>query len=149
MTLHKLMPEAAAAESTRPFAGGISLQHEDYSIAQAIVKSGAVRTFGEVATHFPIHRLVRCAVRGNMEDLFDDLALSMGLAPQRLHTGHLLLAGSGVFVEVSGSVKSGYCSVAAQIWADSRLRAEDTRAAMMRILGDRRVLESTFVIDWH
>ena len=144
-----MMPEAAPAESARAFAGGVSLQHKEYSIALAIVKSGAVRAFGDVATHFPIHRMVRCAVRGSMEDLFDDLALSMGLAPQRMHAGHLLLAGSGVFVEVSGSLKSGYCSVTAQIWADSRLRAEDTRGAMMRIIGDRRVLESTFVIDWH
>jgi hypothetical protein len=132
-----------------PLAGGISIDHEEYSLARAIVKARGLHSFGGVAGYFPIHRLVRWAVRGSMEDVFDDLALSMGLTPQRIHTGSLLLAGAGVFAEVGGSQKSGYCSCVAEIWADGKSRAEDTRAAMMRIVGERRILDRTFVIDWH
>jgi hypothetical protein len=147
MTLHKLMPEST--ESTRSLAAGISINHREYSLARAIVKARALQAFDNVAAHFPIHRVVRCVVRGSMEDVFDDLALSMGLTPQRLYTGSLLLVGPGVLAHIVGAPKSGYCSCTAEIWADSKLRAEETRAALLRVVGDRRILEETFVIDWH
>jgi hypothetical protein len=148
MTLHKLIPEAAA-EAVRTVPGTISLQHREYSLAQLIVKARTLQTLGDVAAHFPIHRLLRCTVRGSMQDVFDDLALSIGLMPQRLDAGELLLAGPGVFVCVTGYLKSGYCSFVAEIWSDGKSRAEETRAAIMRILGDRRIVDPTFVIDWH
>ena len=87
-------------------------------------------------------------MRGNLEDVFDDLALCLGITPQRLGIGDLLLAGPGVFVHVAGSLKSGYCSCIAEIWADGKVRAEEVRAALLRIIGERRILDQTFVIDW-
>jgi hypothetical protein len=148
MTLHKLMPEAATPASGKPLLGGISLQYREFSLAHTIVKARALQAFSEIAANFPIYRLFRCAVRGNLEDLFDDLALSLGITPQRLGIGDLLLAGAGVFVHVAGSLKSGYCSCIAEIWADGKLRAEEIRVALMRIIGERRILDQTFVIDW-
>jgi energy-coupling factor transporter ATP-binding protein EcfA2 len=148
MTLHKLMPESAA-ESARALAAGISIDHREYSLARAILKGRALQSFDSMVGNFPIHRLVRCVVRGSMEDVFDDLALSMGLIPQRLYTGSLLLAGPGVIAYVNGSAKAGYCSCTAEIWADSKSRADEARGTMMRIIGDRRMRDETFVIDWH
>jgi hypothetical protein len=142
------MPESAA-ESARALAAGISIDHREHSLAHAIVKTRALQAFDIGPAPFPIHRRVRCPVRGSMEDVFDHLALSMGLVPQRFDTGSLLLGGPGVFAHAAGSPKSGYCSFNAEIWADSKARAEDTRAAMFRIIGDRRILDETFVIDWH
>src|ERR1700680_1014247 len=133
MTLHKLMPESAA-ESARALAAGISIDHREHSLAHAIVKTRALQAFDIGPAPFPIHRRVRCPVRGSMEDVFDHLALSMGLVPQRFDTGSLLLGGPGVFAHAAGSPKSGYCSFNAEIWADSKARAEDTRAAMFRII---------------
>jgi hypothetical protein len=92
MTVHRLNPEVTA-ESARWRAGDVQIGLEEHSIAQAIVKARALQSFGDVTTRYPIHRLVRCAVRGNLGEVFDDLALSTGLTPQRLHTGMLLLDG--------------------------------------------------------
>src|SRR6185312_7516988 len=44
----------------------------------------AVQALGVASGHYPIDRVVRCAVRRNLEEVFDDLALSMSLLPQRL-----------------------------------------------------------------
>jgi nucleotide-binding universal stress UspA family protein len=148
MTVHRLNPDVAA-ESARWLAGGVQIGLEEHSIAQAIVKARALQSFGNVTARYPIHRMVRCAVRGNLEEVFDDLALSTGLTPQRLHTGMLLLDGPGVFVHATGSLKSGYCSCVAEIWAEGKARAEDVGATVLRVVGDRRIREPTFVIDWH
>ncbi len=147
MTIHKLNPESAT-EGARPFAVGISVQYRQWSIAEAIVKSRAVQGLGAGAGHYPIHRVVRCAVRRNLEDVFDELALSMGLLPQRLDTGSLLLDGPGVFVHAWGTRKSGYCSCNAEVWADSRSRADEIRASILRIVDDRRIRDQMFMIDW-
>ena len=142
------MPESDA-ESARALAAGISIDHEEYSLARVILKRRALHAFDCAVGDFPIHRLVRCVVRGSIEDVFDDLALSMGLTPQRLASGSLLLVGPGLIADINGSAKAGYCSCTAEIWADGKSRAEDARATMLRIIGDRRMLEQTFVIDWH
>ena len=41
----------------------------------------------------------------------------MGLIPQRLYSGSLLLAGPGAIAYINGSAKAGYCSCIAEIWA--------------------------------
>ncbi len=147
MTIHKLNPEPAT-EGAGALAVGFSIQHREWSIADAIVKARAVQAVGDAVGRYPIHRMVRCAVRGNIEDVFDDLALSAGLSPQRLDASSLLLDGPGVFVYASGSRKSAYCSCSAEIWADSKARAEETRSSILRVVGDRRVRDQMFVIDW-
>lgn len=148
MTIHKLNPEPTV-EGGQSFSLAVSIQHEEWSIAKAILKTRAVQSLGEAVARYPIHRLVRCSVRRNLEDVFDDLALSMGLAPQRLDTGSLLLHGPGVFAHALGTRKSGYCSCTAEIWADSKSRAEETRAAILRIVGEQLIRDQMFVIDWH
>src|SRR6185437_3100402 len=147
MTIHKLNPEPAT-EGARPLAVGFSVQYREWSIADAILKARTVQAVGDAVGRYPIHRLVRCAVRGNIEDVFDDLALSAGLAPQRLDIASLLLDGPGVFAYASGARKSGYCSCSAEIWTDSKARAEETRSAILRVVGDRRVRDPMFQIDW-
>src|SRR5690242_13652047 len=119
MTIHKLIPESPI-EAARPFETGVDLQMREWAIAQAIVKTRALRSFSVGAAFYPIHRDVSCAVRGRLEALFDDLALEMSMCAQRLDVGNLLLDGPGVFVHAWGAQKSGYCSCTAEIWADSK-----------------------------
>lgn len=148
MTIHKINPDRVNAES-RPFSVGVSFQHELYDLAEAVFKTRAIQAFDSVATRYPIHRLVRCAARRKLEDVFDDLALNMELAPQRLDTGSLLLDGPGAFIHAEGRRKVDYCSCTFNVWADSKTRAENIRADILRIVGDQRVREEMFVIDWN
>jgi hypothetical protein len=122
MTIHKLSPERAPAEP-RLFSVGVSFQHDLYDLAETVIKTRAIQAFESAATRYPIHRVVRCAARRKLEDVFDDLALNLGLAPQRLDAGTLLLDGDGTFVSAEGRRKAGYCSCHFNMWTQSRARA--------------------------
>ena len=59
MTLHKL---------------NITFQQESYSLVDTVVNSRALQALEVATTNHPIHRTLRCAARGKLERLFDDLA---------------------------------------------------------------------------
>ena len=148
MTLHKLNP-AAATESLQPLVANLGINQREYALAHAIVKARAVQASGLAVTGFPIYRNVNFAVRGTVEDVFDDFALQAGMVPQRLSAGELFLTGPGAFASMHGYRKSDYCSCAAEIWADSPARVQEVRATLQKIVDARRVLQRTFIIDWH
>jgi hypothetical protein len=126
----------------------ISLSYRDHNLDDAIIKARLLRNFRADSTRYPIYRSLRCTARATLQSLFDDLALATGLAAQRLNTGHIIFDGPGVFASVFGAKKSGYCSVTGEIWADSKARAEEVRATMLKVVGNRRVVATTFTLDW-
>src|SRR5690348_7393236 len=148
MTIHKLIPDSQS-EAARPFEAGIGLNLDEWSLAQAVVKARALQSFASTATRYPIHRYMSCAARGTLRSLIDDLALGMGLCAQRLDVGNLLLDGPGVFMQVWGSKKSGYCSCSAKIWAEDKPRVDEIRTALLKIVGERRILAPRVTLDWH
>lgn len=105
MNLHKLNADRAAYEPSA-LAVGLTFQHELYDLADAVVKTRAIRALENVAVRYPVYRLFRCAARRKLEDVFDDLALRAGLAALRLDEGALLLDGPGVFVQADGRRKA-------------------------------------------
>lgn len=143
-----MMSDDQAAQR-RPFNVGVSFSHDLYDLGEAVFKTRAIQAFESVATRYPIHRRVRCAVPRALQDVFDDLALNAGLAAQRLDSGSLLLDGHGVFVHAEGRRKAGYCSCTINIWADSKESAEHTRRAILHAAGERNPPEHMFVVDWH
>jgi hypothetical protein len=148
MTIRKLNAEAPTDE--RPAMSNlISLNYQEHHLDNAIIKARLLRTFRADPAHYPIYRSLRCTARATLESLFDDLALATGLSAQRLGTGQIMFDGPGVFASVWGAKKSGYCSVTGEIWAESKARAEDVRATMLKVVGNRRVLATTFTLDWH
>jgi energy-coupling factor transporter ATP-binding protein EcfA2 len=132
----------------RPFDVRVNFGYEPYDLADAVVQSRAIQAFDSAVASYPIHRLVRCAARRPLEQVFDDLALKSGLVAQRLRAGSLLLDGKGVFVQAEGRRKAGYCSCTFAIWAESIELAEATRDSLFRIVGDERVRDQLFIVDW-
>lgn len=149
-TNNKNQSEAAERwqASRRPFAVGVNFHYEPMDLADAVVQSRAVQAFDGAVASYPIHRLVRCAARRPLEGVFDDLALKSGLTAQRLNAGALLLDGDGVFVQADGRRKADYCSCIFNIWARSVERAEEVRARLFAVVGDERVRDQMFVVDW-
>ena len=127
----------------------IALRGDLGDLADTILKVRALQAFDWGARRFPIHRRVRYAARRPLEDLFDDLALRAGLDAQRLDTASLLLDGPGVFVEARGKRKTDYSSGTFDIWAASIERLEAIRAGLLDIVGEQRVRQEIFTIDWH
>lgn len=133
----------------RPFNVGLTFSHDFYDLGEAVFKTRAIQAFENVATRYPIHRLVRCAVPRRLVDVFDDLAMNAGLAAQRLDSGTLLLDGPGVFVHADGKRKADYCSCTFNVWADSKERARNARALLLQAVGERHLPEEMFVVAWN
>jgi hypothetical protein len=148
MSVHKLNPERQPPEP-RQVSVGVSFQQESYALVDTVVNARALQALEIAVAHHPIYRLVRCAARGKLEEIFDDLALKMGLTAQRLAMGTLLLDGSDVFVHAEGKMNSGYCSCCFNVWAATPSRTHEISAQLFRIVGDRRIREQMFIMDWH
>jgi len=147
MSIHKLVPERGSPEA-KPIGVSVAFNHDLYDLGEAVMKTRAIQAFENAATRYPIHRLFRCATSRKLQDVFDDLALNAGLAPQRLDTGSLLLDGHGVFVSAEGCRKADYCSCTFNIWAEGKERLEETRLALLHAVGPCRVRDQMFVVDW-
>jgi len=147
MTLHKLNADVAP-EALPPLDIGVTLNHREYRFVDTIVRARAARAISGAPTRYPVHRLIRCAVRSKLEPLFDDIALKVGIDAHRLEEGWVLLDGPGLFASVWGAWKAGYSSFVAHVWADSPPRAEELRDTLLATIGERRVLEQMFVINW-
>jgi SpoVK/Ycf46/Vps4 family AAA+-type ATPase len=127
----------------------LALRADLADLADTVLKVRALQAFDCSARTFPVHRNVRYAVRRPIEELFDDLALNTGLVAQRLDTASLLLDGAGVFVSAHGRRKTDYSSGEFNIWAESLERMEAIRTRLLEIVGEQRVREEIFTIDWH
>src|SRR4029077_13247655 len=59
----------------------LSLQGD---LAQTLIQLRAIQTFDTRAMNYAIQRTVRCAARRPIDELFDDLALHMGMTAHRV-----------------------------------------------------------------
>jgi ATPase family associated with various cellular activities (AAA) len=148
MSIHKLNTEQGS-NGVAPLNVGLSFQHDLYDLADSVIKTRAMRMLESGVSRYAIHRSVRCAARRTLEQIFDDLALSMGLQALRLDEGSLLLDGSGVFIRAEGRRKSDYSSCSFDVWSDSVARAETTRKKLFEIVGEQINRDNMFTIDWH
>ena len=148
MSIYKLPTERAGRDN-----GGasvnIALNTELYDIAGAVVRARAVRACDLATRSLPVFRLLRWSVHRKVNDLFDDLALDVAFSAQRIGAGAALLSAPGLFISASGHDKGSYCSCVFQVWAESRLRADEAAERLQSIAGDLRLRDETFVIDWH
>jgi ATPase family associated with various cellular activities (AAA) len=127
----------------------LSLVQEIYDVSDAIVRTRAIQAFDHAAKAYPIHRIVRCAVRRKIAPVFDDLALHMDCAAQRMDVGTLLLDGPGVFIGGEGYTKGEYISCTFRVWTDTLARLEEVRQRLFRVIGDKRLRDQMFVVDWN
>jgi hypothetical protein len=146
MSLHKLLPEKSDAATMGVC---VSLNHELSDIGDAIVHTRAIQAFDHAAKAYPIHRMVRCAVRRKLVAVFDDLALQMNCAAQRIDEGALLLDAPGTFIYAGGYTKGDYVSCWFRVWTDSLARSEEIRQRILRVVGDQRLRDQMFVVDWN
>ena len=147
MTIHKLNAEAAP-KARPPLDIGVVVSHREHHLPNTILHARIAREMSCAPARYPIHRLVRCAVRSKLEPLFDDIAMKAGAEAHRLESGWVLLDGAGLFASVWGAWKAGYSSFVANVWAESPARAQALHDTMLQIIGDRRVLEPMFIINW-
>jgi hypothetical protein len=126
----------------------LTVRADPDDLAGTLLNLRALKAFSRAPARYPIHRVVRCAARGEVAELFDDLALCTGLAAQRFDSGALLLDGSGVFASLQGKPKARYTSCTFTLWTDTPERARKVEELLLTIIGERRMREETFTMDW-
>lgn len=126
----------------------LALRVDLEDLPSTVLNMRALRAFSLAAARYPIHRVVCCAARGAVAEIFDDLALHSGLAAQRLGSGSLLLDGPGVLAILKGSPKARYTSCRFTVWTDTPDHARVVEGMLLGIIGERRMREETFTIDW-
>jgi hypothetical protein len=132
-----------------PFNLNSSLSMDIYELSDLVLKNRFVESLQAGVTRYPIHRSLNFAARLKLQDLMDDLALDLGLAAQRIAEDAMMLDGEGVFITVRGGHKPRYCSCWFEIWAADIDHAEQARAAILARVGDARITEPMFSVDWH
>jgi len=127
----------------------LALRSDVANIVDALLTLRALQALDHGAGCYPVYRLVRSATRRPVEELFDDLALRSGLAAHRLGETALLLDGAGAIVSERGRRKTEYSSLTFAIWAVSKASLASVRDRLLAVVGDQRIREETFTIDWH
>jgi hypothetical protein len=134
---------------TEPSRLQAGLNHDIWDFADLALKTQFARALEEGASRYPIHRSLRFAARVDLEQLFDGIALQLGWQAQRLNSGTMILSSKGLFMSGYGGRKADYCSCYFGIWADSAERAAKAREAILAHVGQARIAEPMFSIDWH
>jgi hypothetical protein len=127
----------------------LAVRSEVRNVLDALLALRSLQALDHGAACYPVYRLVRSATRRPVEELFDDLALRSGLVAHRLGETALLLDGVGAVVSARGHRKTDYSSLTLAIWAVSTASLTSVRDRLLGIVGDQRIREETFTIDWH
>jgi len=127
----------------------LTLQADLESLADSILGLRAFQALDDLPSLFPIHRVLRFAVRRPIEEVFDDLALHAAPRAQRIDEGAAVFEGDGFLASAKGRRKTGYTSGTVRVWARDLVRLREVEADILRAIGDQLVREEQFTIDWH
>jgi len=127
----------------------LTLQADLDSLADSMLGMRAIQALDNYPSLFPIHRVLRFAVRRPLEEVFDDLAVHAAPRGQRLEAGAVVFEGEGFLATASGRRKTGYTSGTVRVWARDLVRLREVEADILRAIGDQMVREEQFTIDWY
>jgi SpoVK/Ycf46/Vps4 family AAA+-type ATPase len=126
-----------------------SLTYQAWDLSGLLINARLAKAVDEGSAGYPIYRSLRFAARTELEALFDQLATSLNWRGQRLGDNTLILEGDSLFIVGHGGLKSAYCSCSFSIWARDAAVASEAIAAILRAVGEARIQEPMFSIDWY
>ena len=138
--------EQSAWERASP--GHLMVRADLDDLVGTLLNLRVLRAFSRKPHLYPIHRVVRCAARGSLVELFDDLAMHSGLAAHRFDGGALVLDGRGAFAILRGRRNSQHTSCTFTLWADTPDHACGIERRLLDIIAERRVRAEMFTMDW-
>ena len=127
----------------------VTLQADLESLADSMLGMRAFQALDNCPSLFPIHRVLRFAVRRPLEEVFDDLALHAAPRAQRLEAGAVVFEGEGFLASAKGRRKTDYSSGTISVWARDLVRLREVEADILRAIGDQMIREEQFTIDWY
>ncbi len=127
-----------------------SLFHEAYDMGDFVLKQRRLGRLAKDHAVFPIYRELRFSARGEIEVLFDKLALAGYWQAERIDEQHIVLetANGEVLISLEARRKQDYASYWAYIWAGGVDVAEAAKAHILELVGADRITEPMFAVDW-
>ncbi len=129
--------------------GSVLLRASTSELVESLLGLRALQAFDASPALFPIRRELRFAARRPVEKLFDQLALQLSTRAHRLDGNSMLIEGNGYLAEITGRRKIEYTSGTAHVWARNLEIVDEVEQRILAIVGDDRVREQLFTIDWH
>ncbi len=126
---------------------GLNLDLWDF--ADLTLKQRFIEALNKGIACYPIYRHLRFAARTELELLFDDLALNLGLQAQRLNANSIILDGEGIFISGHGGRKSDYCSCFFGIWGNRLNLITTVKQQILDCVATTQITDPMFSIDWH
>jgi ATPase family associated with various cellular activities (AAA) len=127
-----------------------SLFHEAYDMGDFVLKQRRLGRLAKGRAVFPIYRELRLSACGEIEVLFDKLALVGDWQAERIDEQHVVLetASGDVLISLEARRKQDYSSYWAYIWASGVDAAEAAKARILELVGTDRITEPMFAVDW-
>ena len=129
--------------------GPVVLRASTSELVASLLGLRALRAFDVSPAAFPIRRELRFAARRSVDILFDQLALQAATRAHRIDGNSMLMEGEGYVAEIKGRRKIEYTSGTAHVWARSLETVRAVERRILAVVGDDRVREQLFTIDWH
>ncbi len=93
---------------------------------------------------FPIFRPFRIALREKLDTFLEELAMSAIGTGLRVDETAAFIVGNGLFVNIDGATRDGFCSCSFELWAETTELAKQARQSIILLAGDRQIDESEF-----
>ena len=96
-----------------------SIQMRTHSYSHHLLNLRRAQAIDEGRGRFPVCRELNLALRRDLPEFLDELAIQSGWRAERLSESQLILEPPGALIECAGTRKRGYCSCWFQIWTSS------------------------------
>lgn len=129
-------------------AASFGVYHETYNVLEFPLNIRILQAMQDGISRYPIYRSFQFSAEGELDSIFDDLALNMGYNSQRLDFESLILDSENTLIIARGSSKKKYCSCFFDVWARSPEEANAAREAILNYVKDKRISTPMFTIKW-
>ena len=126
-----------------------AIQMRTHSYSHHLLNLRRAQAIDEGRGRFPVCRELNLAVRLDLPEFLDDLAIQSGWRAERLSESQLILEPPGALIECAGTRKRDYCSCWFQIWTTSVEHFNFLKVELMVRAGAALITEPTFTLEWH
>ena len=128
----------------------VSLIQELYDVSDAIVRTRAIQAFDHAAKAYPIHRIVRCAVRRKVGACVRRPRAADGLRRAAHGRGQRCCSMGRACSSAARATRRASTSRARSACGRTRSRVSKKCAQrLLHVIGDQRLRDQMFVVDWN
>ncbi|MBP8295259.1 MAG: AAA family ATPase [Burkholderiales bacterium] len=126
-----------------------AVQMRTHTYAHHLLNLRRVQAIDEARGGFPICREFSIAVRLELPEFLDDLAIGTGWRAERLSDRQLVLEPPGALIECAGTSKRDYCSCRFQVWTASLEQFWRLKVGIVARAGPALITQPMFTLEWH